>query len=89
MSRKEQKENIIRAIEASEYKWRTIRGIVKDSKVPLQQVEKIVKRSDEIVKARKPNSHGQALFTTRKKLKKESSAFQRLAAKIINSASFE
>ena len=89
MDSREIRERIVDSIENSEYQWRTVRGIVKDSKVPLLQVERFLEKSPEILKANKPNSHGHALFTTRKRFERESSFGQRIMARLLNKGSLE
>jgi len=80
MKSKEIKEHIVDAFKSSPYKWRTARGLSKDSKVPIQEVIEFLNNSDLVIKARKSNNKGQPLFA----LKEVYEAKTSLATKILN-----
>lgn len=87
MDKKETKDRVIGAISESTYKWRTPRGIAKDSGVPLPQVLETLERSDGFVRARKGNRQGEPLYTTKEKYKKTSTLGQRIISAITNKIS--
>lgn len=63
MKNKEIKEQIIGAFKNSEFKWRTSRGISKDTKIPIQNVIDFLEHSELIIKAKKANNKGQPLYS--------------------------
>lgn len=73
-----------KSINQSEFKWRTARGISKDSNLSLLLVKKILDSSDEVVKAKIPNSGGHALFSTTEHLKEKSGLIARFLAAMKN-----
>lgn len=77
-------ELIIKAISTSKYRWRTPRGIAKDSGVPDPQVIEILEGSELFIRARKDNDRGEPLYTTKEKYKSDSTLGQRLLAAITN-----
>jgi len=84
MKDKEIREAILQAFVNSEYKWRTARGISKDTNIPIQRVAEFLERSKDVVRAKKVNSKGQALYTLRKSVSEEKSFIDNLVAKILN-----
>jgi hypothetical protein len=84
MDRREAKERILKAMVESSYRWRTARGIAKDSGVPLPQVLEFLDRSDLILRARKPNRKGEPLFTTRERYRHEVGLGERILSAITN-----
>ena len=84
MDDREAKPKILAAISNSPFKWRTPRGIAKDSGVPTQQVLKILGESDDFLKARKPNKHGEPLFSTKKKYETDAGFGERVLSVITN-----
>ncbi|WP_155027727.1 hypothetical protein [Burkholderia pseudomallei] len=84
MNDKDAREKIWAAIKGSKYKWRTSRGIAKDTGLPMPQVEKILNNSDLFIKARKGNSQGQPLFSTKDKYETQFGFAQRLLSVITN-----
>ncbi|MET1260052.1 hypothetical protein ABV409_11940 [Flagellimonas sp. DF-77] len=73
MDSKEIKEKIVKAMLESKYKWRTARGISKETDISIDQVYDFLFHSDLIIKAKKANRYGKALFALRKKYDRESS----------------
>ena len=84
MQEREARDRIIHAISTSKYRWRTPRGIAKDSGVPYAQVMEMLERSDLFIRARKSNDRGEPLYTTKGKYKSESTLGQRLLSAITN-----
>jgi len=83
MDEKEARERIIAAVASSSFRWRTPRGIAQDSGVSLPQVIEVLERSDAFVRARKGNSQGEPLYSTKEKYS-ESSLGQRVISAITN-----
>ena len=75
---------IIQAFASSKFRWRTPRGIAKDSGVPISHVIEILERSDTFVRARKGNDQGEPLYTTKDKYKAEVSFGQRVLNALTN-----
>jgi hypothetical protein len=78
MSEREAITKMIAAIDQSNFRWRTIRGIAADAGVGYPQAASILAKSDKFVKARKPTKSGEALYTTTSKYKKETPLFGRI-----------
>ena len=84
MKNKEIKNLILGALKESEYKWRTARGISKDTKIPMDKVVDFLEKSSEILRAKKSNNKGQALYTTRDKYRKTTPLSKRVLSALIN-----
>ena len=84
MKAKEIKEQIITAFKSSEYKWRTARGLSKDSNVPIQDVGDFLNSSDLVIKAKKSNSKGQPLFALKEIYEAKTSIGTKLLNAIVN-----
>jgi len=84
MEEREARERIIQVISTSKYRWRTPRGIAKDSGVPYPQVMQILERSNLFIRARKSNDRGEPLYSTREKYGTDSTFGQRLFSAITN-----
>lgn len=89
MEKDEVKDKIIKSIEGSKYKWRTINGIASDLNVPREVVYSYLVNSKEIVKANNPNQNGHELFTTRNKQRQQTSWGKLLLSTLLNKASIE
>lgn len=63
----EQKNVIIRAMRNSQYRWRTARGLSKDTQLGIDDVVEFLERSPDVIGAKKANSRGQALYALREK----------------------
>lgn len=87
MDKTEARDRVIAAITSSNYRWRTPRGIAKDSGVPLPQVMETLERSDSFLRSRKGNGRSEPLYTTKEKYKDNSSIGQRIVAAITNKIS--
>jgi hypothetical protein len=84
MKDKEIREAVLQAFTNSEYKWRTARGISKDTNIPIQRVAEFLEKSKDVVRAKKANSKGQALYSLRETVSREKSFVDHLVAKILN-----
>lgn len=87
MNKTEQRDQIIAAITASNYRWRTPRGIAKDSGLSMPQVIEALERADAFVRARTGNSRGEPLYTTKEKYRKTTSLADRIVSVITNKIS--
>jgi hypothetical protein len=63
----EQKNQIIHAMRESPYRWRTARGLSKDTGIGIEDVVDFVERSPDVKRAKGSNSKGQALYALREK----------------------
>lgn len=58
---------ILDAFSSSPHRWRTARAIAKETGMSVTEVTRILERSPQIVKARKGNDRGEALFARKEK----------------------
>jgi len=63
----DQKQKIINAMKESPYRWRTARGLSKDTGIGIEDVVDFLERSSAVMRAKKSNSKGQALYALREK----------------------
>lgn len=84
MNEQDARRKLEEAIASSPYRWRTARGVSKDAGVPYPQATLLLERSDQFVRARRPNSKGEALYTTKKRYKTDFSLTQRIIGAITN-----
>jgi hypothetical protein len=61
----DQKQNIIQAMQASSYRWRTARGLSKDTGIGIEDIVDFLERSPAVIRASKSNNKGQALYALR------------------------
>jgi hypothetical protein len=80
----ESKDKIIAAINNSEYKWRTPKGIAQSTGIEIEKVLDILDTSGGIVQARNGNAKGEPLFTTAKKYKENTGLASRVLSAITN-----
>jgi len=81
---------IVKALEDNRFIWRTVHGIAKQTQLePQVVVDSLADLSQKgIVIRSSRNEDGAQLFTTRSYYKKTASPFERLAAGLLNRASF-
>ncbi len=84
MEDREARDRIVQAIKTSQYRWRTPRGIAKDSGVPHPQVTEILDQSDLFIRARKGNARGESLYTTKERYTTDVTLGQRVLAAVTN-----
>lgn len=84
VKKKEIRELIVDAFQNSEYKWRTPRGIAKDTNLPLPQVIKFLRQSSLVRKARKSNKYGEPLYTLEERYQREKPFLEKIVSKITN-----
>lgn len=78
-------EIIIEALENPNYDWRTIEGIVKDTKLSLEKINDIIKILDKkIIRSSIPDEKGHPLYTTRKHYKETHGIFSRIGNVVAN-----
>ena len=78
-------EKVRKALENDKYKFRTLKGISKDTNIPEQKIEVIIRKNpDEIVIVLRRNQDGERLYTTRRHYKKKSTAVEKLIGALIN-----
>ena len=83
---KVEKKAILTALEESQFKWRTARGLAKDTDLALQDVQEFLENSQAILRSKKSNKSGSALYTTRKRYKSRTMLSTRLLAAMKNEA---
>jgi hypothetical protein len=82
MNNKDARERVFAAISQSEFRWRTPRGIAKDAGLNVSQVIEVLERGDQFVRAKKGNSRGDPLYSTREKSR--STFTQRILSALTN-----
>lgn len=75
---------ISKAIEGSNYKWRTPSGLSRDSGLAVDKVTELLEISGAFVRARRSNAHGEALFTNKNNIIKDSTFKSRFLAALTN-----
>ncbi len=79
---------IIKALENPKYKWRTIKGISKETGIDPEIIKKeIYNNLDLIIKSSIPSKGRDDLYTSRPHYRKKSTIFERITSSIINRAS--
>ncbi|AZN35544.1 hypothetical protein [Iodobacter ciconiae] len=87
MNEKDARDQMISAIASSKYRWRTARGISKDSGLVIAQVLDVLDKSDAFIRARKGNARGELLYTTKERYKSETSLAMRVIGALTNKIS--
>jgi hypothetical protein len=81
-------DKIEKSLEDKRYKWRTTRGVVKENKLPLEEVEKAFNwHSDRLIKSSIPSDSGEALYTTREHYRRFQSPFTKIISSVFTSVS--
>jgi len=86
VKQKEIKYLVLGALEKSEFKWRTARGIAKEANLPIHVVQEFLENSPAILRSKKPNKSGRPLYTTRERYKNRTPLTRRLLAALRNEA---
>lgn len=84
MKKKEIQYLILGALEVSEFKWRTARGVAKDTNIPIQMVKEFLENSPATLRSKIPNKFGKLLYTTRNKYRRRTPLTKRLLAVLKN-----
>lgn len=77
---------VLTALEQSEYKWRTARGLAKETNIPIQKIQRFLENSQAILRSKKPNKSGKPLYTTRDRYRKSTPVTKRILAALRNEA---
>ncbi|MEW5715482.1 hypothetical protein AB1462_24395 [Pseudomonas sp. SB113] len=78
---------VISALSETKYKWRTVSGISKETGLPADKImDIIISNTDLIIQSSALSPEGEALFTSREKHQKETSAWSRIGLAIRNRA---
>lgn len=81
-------DEIKKSLENSRYKWRTIRGVVKETGLPIKEVEKAFSwHSDNVIKSSIPSDTGEELYTTRKYYRRIQSPYTKIISSVFSSVS--
>ena len=72
-------------LEDGHYKWRTLRGISKESGISVEEVKKALGiHSDMVIKSSIPAETGEELYTTREHFRRHQSAFVKLTSSLFS-----
>jgi hypothetical protein len=78
-------DDVKKSLEDSHYKWRTIRGVAKETGLSPEEVQKLLTaHSDVIIKSSIPADSGEELFTTREHFRRMQSPFVKIASSLIS-----
>ena len=81
-------DKIKQSLEDSRYKWRTTRGIVKETGLTIEAVEKAFGwHSGHVIKSSIPSDTGEALYTTREHYRKLQSPYTKIISSVFTSVS--
>lgn len=76
---KEEWDALEEALENARYDWRTLRGVSKETGLPIDRVQELIERNQKVViRSSVPSETGEALFTTRRHYRKRASIWDRL-----------
>lgn len=74
-------------LQSSANRWRTARGLAKDTGLALDDVTRILENSREVIRSKKAGSHGQALFALREKRNDTTTQGDREASDVVDEES--
>jgi hypothetical protein len=78
-------DTVIAAFENPEYKWRTVRGVARESGLTPETILEIIsRRKDIIVRSSIPSADGEDLYTTRDHYREFASSGQKILGGITN-----
>lgn len=78
---------VLKALAKPEFKWRTIKGVAKETGLSPEIVMRIVRdASDKVVRASSPSPEGEALYTTREHFRERASIAEKVIGAIKNRA---
>ena len=81
----EEWDNIRKALENPDYKWRTVEGIAKETGYDFSTViDTLTANENQVLKSSIPATDGRDLFTTRERYRKTSTIWERLESAITN-----
>ena len=81
-------DKIKRSLENSRYKWRTIRGVIKETGLPIEEVEKAFSwHSDHVIKSSISSDTGEELYTTREHYRRLQSPYTKIISSVFSSVS--
>jgi len=81
-------DKIKNSLENNRYKWRTIRGVSKETKLSSEEVEKAFRwHSDHVIKSSIPSESGENLFTTRQHYRRFQSPFTKIISSVFTTVS--
>lgn len=81
-------DKIKRSLEKSRYKWRTPRGIVKETGLPIKEVKKAFGwHSGSLIKSSIPSDTGEELYTTREHYRRLQSPYTKIISSVFSSVS--
>ncbi|OGL42891.1 MAG: hypothetical protein A2042_01970 [Candidatus Schekmanbacteria bacterium GWA2_38_11] len=79
-------DDVKKSLEDSRYKWRTIRGLAKDTASLPEEIQKLlITHSDVVVKSSIPADSGEELFTTREHFRRMQSPLVKIAGSVTTS----
>ena len=81
-------EDVKRALEDGRYKWRTLRGVAKETGGSLDSVREVIAQHDkELIKSSVPADTGEDLFTTRDHFRRHQSPLVKIASSLTSRVS--
>jgi len=81
-------EDVVRALEDPNYKWRTVRGLAKQLHVSESVIQPLLaEHAEEIIKSSIPAVSGEELYTTRRHYRQMTSVWDKLASGVTQTVS--
>ncbi len=81
-------DRIRRSLEDSRYKWRTIRGVVKETGLSIEEVEEAFRwHADHVIKSSIPSDTGEELYTTREHYRRLQSPYRKIISSVLSGVS--
>jgi hypothetical protein len=85
MNKDETEEKILKALENPKFRWRTIRGLARETEISPEIIRTVVTiKSDRVVMASAPNTKGEALFTSRHQRRRQAGTLRRIVSALKN-----
>lgn len=72
------------SLESARYKWRTIKGISRETNIDPETVHAIINTQNDLIQRSRPSKDGQELFTTRVHYNKLASPAEKIKSALIN-----
>ena len=78
-------DDLKKSLEDSRYKWRTIRGVAKETGLSSEEVKKLLAaNSTVVIKSSIPADSGEELYTTREHFRRMQSPFVKISSSLIS-----
>ena len=74
-------QSIVRALENSDFEWRTLRGVARETGIPLERVKEVITHNQgQFIRSSGPSAEGEDLYTTRRRYRGEVQTLEEMVA---------